>query len=243
MNFLEKIKLRHRALKYKNRDDKGGISYINNSVKKGDTIFDIGAHKAGYLYFMEQNVGKDGKIYAFEPQSLLYAYLVKIKDIMHWGNITIEKIAMSDNEGSVTLFIPSNKTGQSTSPSATILENNTLGHVSNTETVLTTTLDIYCLNYNIQPNLLKIDVEGNELKVFQGGVHILKNFKPKIIVEIESLHVGQSKALETFEFLKNLGYEGKVVHDDGQFPLSDFSFEKYQNKEDMKNYCNNFIFE
>jgi hypothetical protein len=71
----------------------------------------------------------------------------------------------------------------------------------------------------------------------------LKKFKPKIIVEIESLHIGQSKALETFEFLKNLGYQGKVVHDDGQFPLSDFSFEKYQNKEDMKNYCNNFIFE
>ena len=132
MNLLEKIKLRHRALKYKNRDDKGGISYINNSVKKGDTIFDIGAHKAGYLYFMEQNVGKDGKIYAFEPQSLLYAYLVKIKDIMHWGNITIEKIAMSDNEGSVTLFIPSNKTGQSTSPSATILENNTLTQIRQT---------------------------------------------------------------------------------------------------------------
>ena len=244
MNFLEKIKLRHRALKYKNRDDKGGIAYIIDSIKMGDTVFDIGAHKAGYLYFMEQNVGKEGKIFAFEPQSLLYNYLIKIKNIMHWGNVAIEKNAMSDNEGSVTLFIPSNKTGQSTSPGATIFENNnSLGNVTNTETVLTTTLDSYCLKNNIRPNLLKVDVEGNELKVFQGGVNTLKEYKPKIIVEIEALHVGESKVLETFEFLKKLGYEGKVVHDQRQFPLSEFSFEKYQNKGDLKNYCNNFIFE
>ena len=162
---------------------------------------------------------------------------------MHWANVTIEKIAMSDNEGSVTLFIPSNKTGQSSSPSATILENNTLGHVSKTEVVTTTTLDSYCLKHNIRPNLLKIDVEGNELKVFQGGANILKNYKPKIIVEIEALHVGREKVLETFEFLKNFGYEGKIVHDEGQIPLADFSFEKYQNKDDKKNYCNNFVFE
>lgn len=243
MNILEKIKLHHRALKYKNRDDKGGIAYIIEAIKKGETIFDIGAYKAGYLYYMVQNVGKTGRIFAFEPQSILHAYLIKIRKIMHWENVTIEKMAMSDTEGNVTLFIPSNKTGQTTSPSATIVENNTLGDVSNTETVSTTTLDNYCIKHNLQPNLLKIDVEGNELKVFQGGIHILRKCKPKIIVEIEALHVGQAKAIETFEFLKSLGYEGKVVHNDGPFPIADFTFEKFQNKSDMKNYCNNFIFE
>jgi hypothetical protein len=52
MKLLEKIKLYFRAKKYKNRDDKGGINYINNSIEKGQTIIDIGAHKAGYLYFI-----------------------------------------------------------------------------------------------------------------------------------------------------------------------------------------------
>jgi hypothetical protein len=243
MNFLEKIKLRHRALKYKNRDDKGGIAYINQSVKKGDTIFDIGAHKAGYLYFIMQNTGKSGKIYAFEPQSKLYSYLVMIKSIMNWSNVTIEKIAMSNSEGNVTLFIPTNKTGQTTSPSATILENNKLGEVSNKELVSTTTLDIYCEKNNIYPNLLKIDVEGNELKVFQGGINTLKKHKPKIIVEIEAAHVGKEQVVETFKFLIDLGYKGKIVHNEGQIPLDEFTFEKYQNKDNKINYCNNFIFE
>lgn len=243
MNFLEKIKLRHRALKYKNRDDKGGIAYILEAVKKGDTVMDIGAHKGGYLYFMEQNVGKQGKIYAFEPQSSLNAYLVKMKKIMGWENVTIEHLALSDTASEVTLFIPSNKTGQSSSPGATIVEHKVLDEVSSTETVHTQTMDAYCEMHQIHPNVLKIDVEGNELKVFQGGINTLKKYKPKIIVEIEAIHVGEDRVLETFNFLQNLGYQGRIVHDNGQIPLSDFSFETHQNKSDKSNYCNNFIFE
>lgn len=243
MKIIEKIKLRHRALKYKTRDDIGGIAFINDNVNNGQTVIDIGAHKAGYLYFIQKRVGTNGKIYAFEPQSLLFEYLIKIKKIMNWGNITIEKIAMSDSIGSVTLYIPSNKTGQTSSPSATIVENNNIKNIFKTETVITETLDHYCTKYDIKPNLIKIDVEGNELKVFKGGLNILQKYKPKIIVEIEAVHVGKEKVLETFEFLKSIGYEGKIVHDKGQISLTEFTFEKYQNQNDKINYCNNFIFQ
>jgi len=243
MKVIEKVKLFLRAKKYKNRDDKGGITYINNAIKTGQTIIDIGAHKAGYLYYIQKRVGISGKIYAFEPQSLLFDYLIKIKGIMNWGNIVIEKIAISDTIGSVNLYIPTNKTGQNTSPSATILEDNNIKSITRTETVLTDTLDNYCTKNDIEPNFIKIDVEGNELKVFKGGLNILTKYKPKIIVEIEAIHVGKERVIETFEFLKSIGYQGRIVHDTGEIPLEEFSFEKYQNKDDKVNYCNNFIFE
>ena len=90
---------------------------------------------------------------------------------------------------------------------------------------------------------MKIDVEVNELKVFKGGLHILQKYKPKIIVEIEAIHVGKEQVLETFSFLNQLGYQGKIIHGTNHIPLAEFSFEKYQNGDDKKNYCNNFIFE
>jgi hypothetical protein len=79
---LEKIKLQHRAEKYQFKEDKGGIAYIRRNVKRGDTVFDIGAHKAGYLYFFLEQLGTTGKVYAFEPQSVLYKYLIKAEAII-----------------------------------------------------------------------------------------------------------------------------------------------------------------
>ena len=243
MNWIEKFKLKLRASKYKNRDDKGGIAYIMDAVKNGNTVLDIGAHKGGYLYFMQKNVGKGGQIHAFEPQSFLYNYLVKMKPIMGWDNVTINNIALSDTDATATLFIPSNVTGDNSSPSATIFDQHTLGAVAKTETVATTTMDHYCEKHQLKPDVLKIDVEGNELKVFKGAVNTLQKHKPKIIVEIEAAHVGKEQVLATFDFLKQIGYNGSIIHGMNQLPLADFSFEKHQNRDDMENYCNNFIFE
>ena len=81
------------------------------------------------------------------------------------------------------------------------------------------------------------------MQIFKGGMNTLKKYKPKILVEIEALHIGQEKAIETFTFLESMGYKGYVIHGLLHIPLSDFSFDKYQNRNDITNYCNNFIFE
>jgi FkbM family methyltransferase len=243
MKLIERIKLQHRANKYKNKNDKGGIAYIHSAIKSGDTALDIGAHKGGYLYFMRKLAGDSGRVFAFEPQSNLNRYINKIKQLFNWDTVTIEHLALSDSAGSVTLFIPSGTNDKSSSPGATIVEQKDRTDIGATETVSTETLDSYCTRNNIKPDFLKIDVEGNELRVFQGGIETLKKYKPKIIVEIEARHVGQEKVLETIRFMEDLGYTGRFIHDLDYKQLALFSFEMYQNTSDMKNYCNNFIFE
>jgi hypothetical protein len=49
---FEKIKLRKRAERYKNKLDKGEIEYLMSAISNGQTVMDIGAHKAGYTYWM-----------------------------------------------------------------------------------------------------------------------------------------------------------------------------------------------
>ncbi len=244
MKVIEKLKLIYRALQYKNKYDKGGIAYILDTIKKGQTVLDIGAHKAGYLYFIIQKVTGSGKVYAFEPQGILYNYILGIKKIFNWGNVEVEHLALSDSPGKVILYIPSHsKQANTSSPGATIFKAAATGAIQSTEEVITETLDSYCTRKNIKPDFLKIDVEGNELRIFNGGLQTLKKYKPKIIVEIEARHVGEQQVLDTFYFLENLGYAGKFICGVDNIALKEFSFTKYQNRDDMKHYCNNFIFE
>ncbi len=243
MNLLKSIILTCRANRYKYYKDRGGIAYIDASIKKGQTVCDIGAHKAGYLYSMLKKAGKSGKVFAFEPQSHLYNYLMDMKEVFKWDNVTIEHLALSDAPGNVTLYIPTKKAHKKTSHGATIVENKVKPNIGITENITTETLDSYCTRKNIAPDFLKIDVEGNELKVFQGGFQTLKKHKPKMIVEIEERHIGQEKVLEIFSFLRVLGYQGYFIHGKEYISLHEFNFDKYQNIKDKKNYCNNFIFE
>lgn len=243
MKFIEQLKLSYRANKYKNKKDKGEIAYLLENVKSGESVMDIGAHKAGYLYFMRKRVGDKGHVYAFEPQSKLLAYLTRLKQLLHWENVTLEHIALSDAKDTATLYIPGNSVSEGSSPSASIYKNHGEDGRGHVESVQTNTLDDYCTAKNIQPSFLKIDVEGNELKVFKGGERILKEYRPKVLVEIEEQHVGRQQAQDTLDYMLSLGYRGYFFDDTKRRPLSEFRFEQHQNKEGNGNYCNNFIFE
>ena len=216
---------------------------MHRVINQGDTVIDIGAHKAAYLYFMAQLTGTTGKVYAIEPQSTLYKYVARIKEVFCWNHVTVEHLALSDTAGSAQLFVPVNKSDQTSSPGASIVTPQPGKEIMHTETVRTDTLDAYCQKHQIVPKFIKIDVEGNELNVFKGGRETLTVHKPKILVEIEARHIGIAQAEQTFEFLIMLGYNGSFIKGIDLLPLSEFQFDIHQNLSNMAAYCNNFVFE
>lgn len=242
MKWFEKYKLQLRANKYKKKDDIGGVAFMYEAIRPGQTVLDIGAHKGGYLYLILGLVGSKGKIVAFEPQSLLFHYISRMKQMLHWDNVTIEHIALSDTETETTLFIPTNNVSKKSAPGATIL-NYERDDIGFTENVKTDSLDHYCETHHIAPDFLKIDVEGNELNIFKGGMNTLKKYKPRIIVEVDAHYIGEKKVLETVELLKNIGYKVSFINDKERLPFSEFDFSKHQNRESGNFFCNNFIFE
>lgn len=239
--MVEQIRLQLRAEKYRDKEDRGGIAYILSSVKKGDAVFDIGAHKGGYLYFLQQQVGENGTVFAFEPQAVLHNYLTELKSLLNWANVRVEKDAVSGHSGKAILCIPYNN-GKKSSPCATIIHSHMDFDFSKKEEVDTVTLDDYCHKHRVRPDFLKVDVEGNELSVFEGAKEILVSYKPKILFECEARFVGAEKVNETFLFLQNLGYRGYFIEGRKCRPISEFSLSQHQNSLSC-NYCNNFIFE
>jgi FkbM family methyltransferase len=242
MKVIEKLKLWSRASRYRYKLDKGGIAFIISAVKPGQTVMDIGAHKGGYLYYFQKLTGTKGKVFAFEPQKLLFTYLNTLAEIMGWRNVVVENVAISDVNGSAILVIPAKRTGIFSSPGASIVkEMKTSGYFIREE-VKTITLDSWCRKMNIEPDFLKIDVEGNELQVLSGGIETIKRCLPHFHIEIEERHAGREKLEGTFRFFYELGYTGKFIHGSVLQPLDTFNLNEHQNIKDRVNYCNNFIF-
>lgn len=241
MKLLAYLRLILRARKYRYRNDPDEISYLFNKIKKGDIAFDIGAHKGAYLYYMCRLAGKEGKVYAFEPQSILYQYLCSIKTLFATEPV-IENLALSETNKEMTLLIPAHKTNNLSSPGASLNNRFEGQKIANTELIQSVRLDDYCHNKNIFPNFLKIDVEGHELEVLKGAENILRHYRPSILVEIEQRHIGREKLYKTFDFLLSMGYSGYFFHSTVKTELNKFNPDIHQNT-GSKPYCNNFVFE
>lgn len=96
--------------------------------------------------------------------------------------------------------------------------------------------------------LIKIDVEGHELKVLAGGAGVLDRYGPNIIVEAEERH--RPSAVETLKnWLYSFGYRGFFVHDNKMVNIDYFDVALHQHvgaardhPRDSRRYINNFVF-
>ncbi|MFW9873607.1 MAG: FkbM family methyltransferase, partial [Candidatus Thorarchaeota archaeon] len=78
-----------------------------------------------------------------------------------------------------------------------------------TQSVKTISLDNFIEKRKIKPDLLKIDVEGAELKVLKGVENYLFEHKPLIVIETH----GELIKDQCFNFLNKLGYTNFIPID------------------------------
>ena len=163
---------------------------FKNLIKKGDIVFDIGAHVGFYTLLASKHVGNKGRVFSFEPLPRNISFLKRHVALNNLKNVEIMETALSDKEGKFFFDTSIDSFQGRISAKGDIKVNST-------------TLDRLVNNGNIlPPDLLKIDVEGEEYNLLQGGEKILVKYKPKIILSIHS-HELRDKCLF---FLKELGY-------------------------------------
>ena len=98
--------------------------------------------------------------------------------------------------------------------------------------VKTTTIDSYCKKYNVESiDILKIDVQGNELKVLQGAKRMLKEKRVKLIfteISIAPNYKEQSEIDEVIKLLRENEYKifnfFKMKHKEGKLIECDILF-------------------
>jgi FkbM family methyltransferase len=237
--IIENLKLQFRAWKYKKLEDPAEITYIQSVIRHGNTVLDIGAHKGGYTYWMVRSVGNTGKVIAFEPQEKGARLL---RNLFRSRNVHVVTQALSNKAGKQEFYVSPQQNYLSYEAS---LENK-YDHAEKT-VVDTTTIDIYCHDNSIIPSFIKIDVEGHEKEVIEGGMETITKHRPVLLIEIEERHVGREKMEEIFSEMISLGYSGFFFYKGIKTALSSFNPATHQDiqmlTKNKKLYSNNFAFE
>ena len=89
-----------------------------------------------------------------------------------------------------------------------------LGVKKSLEDCILIALDQLVEKNKIKKSIIKCDVDGNELFVFESGINFLRKFKPIIIMELAPYLYPESgyKSSDLFNFFKKYGYKYFEVH-------------------------------
>ncbi|WP_137284653.1 FkbM family methyltransferase [Halorussus salinisoli] len=146
------------------------------SVLDTDSVFfDVGAN-VGYYSVLASQRCKTGHVHSFELDPRLASIIASHFELSSAQNATITCAGVSDSSGEFVSFTPHQSGNLSTN---TVQEDR--GGRTNGLKVPSLTLDKYCSKTEIAPDVLKIDVEGFERQVLEGGANILEKSPPRAL--------------------------------------------------------------
>ncbi len=168
---------------------------IEGSLRHGDSFWDIGANGGYHTLLAARRVGSDGHVLAVEANPRLKPLIETQLRLNHVTNCTVVSVAVSNRQGTASFAVADNSLKSSLSDSRLTGESNTLE-------VQTTTLDAL-MKHHAPPHLIKIDVEGAEAQVLEGGQRLLSAAgRPRLLV---STH-GEEATAQCERILKDHGY-------------------------------------
>lgn len=146
--------------------------YIQQS---GDVAVDVGAHIGGYTAALATGYGR---VFAFEPNPDLLPLLRQ--SVEGRENVFIRSEAVSDFTGDSIFYL-----GQSSEGGGLYNVHPVNGEkASGSIPVKSTRLDDIVFGGKV--DFVKIDTEGAELKVVRGAEETLRQFRPRLLVEIHA---------------------------------------------------------
>jgi FkbM family methyltransferase len=149
------------------------LSTLSRLLRPGSMFWDVGAHIGLHTLFASRCVGPRGHVHAFEPAPANVSRLRRGVALNHATNITIHEMALSDEAGTAVLYHPASNMMR------TLIQG---PQPTRGEPVRCETADRMAERLG-RPDLIKIDVEGAEKRVLEGGSDLLSRIPPILIVE------------------------------------------------------------
>ena len=166
----------------------------------GESAIDAGANIGYMTSIMAARAGGNGHVFSFEPHPEIYPELCR--NVSFWkynsaiGHIETRQVALSDRAGTAILSVPAEFASNRGTSSLENASGTEQGHLVETK----------CLDNEIPEGrkigLMKVDVEGHELSLMNGGVNLFRDHRIRDVVF--EAHEGQSSPV--VEYLQNHGY-------------------------------------
>jgi FkbM family methyltransferase len=183
------------------------------AVKPGHIVFDVGANVGYYTLLGSRLVGAKGLVLSVEPVLRNLQFLNRHLQINGIKNVILLSSACSDKLG-IACFHPGENNAVGHLREITDKQTRNLGAVA---VVPTVSIDSIASQIGLSPHVIKIDVEGAELRVLQGGKDTLTAGRPDIFLSVHSPDLRQ----KCLRYLESLDYE-TVPIDNGSQPPDEY---------------------
>jgi FkbM family methyltransferase len=148
---------------------------LRHLLKPGDVFWDIGANYGFMSIYVDHIFAGTIKTVAFEPNPIVVKELRRNLGVNNCKGGYIEESCLSDRVGEMTFYL-----SETHSWNATLLKDFASTKNENIEiNVRSSTIDAYIRTAD-PPSVIKIDVEGAEHLVIQGGRDFLKRSAPPL---------------------------------------------------------------
>jgi FkbM family methyltransferase len=149
----------------------------------GGIFLDVGANVGMFSMVAARLVGKDGRVYAFEPSDRERQRLVANLTLNALQNVTVLPEAVADRQTSVQLRVGKfPNAGQNTTAATFAYPEVAIERI---ETVDAITLDDFVSTNGLRRiDVIKLDIEGGEYAALAGAACVLAQFRPRLILEL-----------------------------------------------------------
>ena len=177
---------------------------IRNAIlrltRPGMVAYDIGANVGVFSFLFASLVGDEGIVYAFEPERNNYHCFRKSLQINQSKNIVLDTRAVGRAKSTEKF----DRRGGAFS--GRLVGDAHYEATDNVEIVETVSIDHLVASEGYRPpDILKIDVEGNERLVLEGMANLFQTSSPIIICELHT-HLGDPSQ-RVIELLQGYGYK------------------------------------
>ncbi|MEQ8247516.1 MAG: FkbM family methyltransferase [Alphaproteobacteria bacterium] len=185
---------------YKN----SGFSIGVNSIRPGAVVLDVGAHVGLFAMPAAIAAGKNGAVVAFEPAPRNVDLLRRHVRLNKLSNVEVVQTLLGDQvRRDVEFHVASRDSGlNSLADTPKLKGSRKIG-------LPMISLDAFCFDRGLKPNLIKMDIEGGELAALRGARNVLQRDRPLLLLSVHPWHLRQlgHSVEEVQDLLGELGYE------------------------------------
>ena len=197
--------------------DKELFDSIHQKEIENQVVFDVGGFMGISSLIFAKLAGPSGRVITFEPnpwnQNRIFINLSHNQDLAQ--KILVFPYGLGDVNDQTKMTVSMEiDLGYSSTSRISIshpkIQNDYLPKGFFEMDVEVRTLDWFVETYRIIPNIIKVDIEGAEHFLLQGGIQTLTNHKPMLLIELHS----EFCTLQCMQLLSKLGYIVSVLKEE-----------------------------
>jgi FkbM family methyltransferase len=175
-----------------------------DECKGARCVFDVGAHVGFVSLPMSQAIGSRGRVIAFEPAEANLNLLRRHLHLNSIDNVEVVEALVGDTPGEHVAFF---ELAEPSGMNSLVVKKGSLTYRQSSRSAIS--IDGFCRDNGLAPDVMKIDVEGAELKVLRGATETLARHRPRLFLSVhppELSLLGES-VKEVEDLLASLHYE------------------------------------